>query len=56
MIFERDEVLTGQSKPFTVFTPYKNAWLKRLTAFDLKPYSVETYARHLAALPPKLDR
>ena len=56
VIFERDEVLTGQNKPFTVFTPYKNAWLKQLTAFDLKPYPVETYTKHLAALPPKLDR
>ena len=55
-IFERDEVLNGQGKPFAVFTPYKNAWLKQLSAFDLKPYPVETYAKHLAALPRKLDR
>lgn len=33
-IFERDEVLTQAGRPFTVFTPYKNAWLKRLTAAD----------------------
>ncbi|PRY04778.1 deoxyribodipyrimidine photo-lyase [Paraburkholderia sp. BL25I1N1] len=56
VIFERDEVLTGQNKPFTVFTPYKNAWLKQLTAFDLKPYPVETYEKHLAAVPSKLNR
>jgi len=56
VIFERDELLTGQHKPFTVFTPYRNAWLKQLDAFDLKPYPVETYAKHLAALPRKLDR
>ncbi|MGF6485320.1 cryptochrome/photolyase family protein [Paraburkholderia sp. JPY419] len=55
-IFERDELLNGQGKPFTVFTPYRNAWLKQLSAFDLKPYPVETYAKHLAALPRKLDR
>ncbi|NML31599.1 cryptochrome/photolyase family protein [Paraburkholderia antibiotica] len=55
-IFERDELLNGQGKPFAVFTPYKNAWLKQLSAFDLKPYPVETYAKHLAALPRKLDR
>lgn len=36
-IFERQEVLTGSGKPFSVFTPYKNAWLKRLTATDLAP-------------------
>lgn len=33
-IFDGDEVLTRTGKPFTVFTPYKNAWLKRLTAAD----------------------
>jgi deoxyribodipyrimidine photo-lyase len=30
VIFERDEVLTQGGTPFSVFTPYKNAWLKRL--------------------------
>ncbi|KXU88372.1 deoxyribodipyrimidine photolyase [Paraburkholderia monticola] len=55
-IFERDELLNGQGKPFAVFTPYKNAWLKQLSAFDLKPYPVETYANHLAPPPGKLDR
>jgi deoxyribodipyrimidine photo-lyase len=33
-IFDSDEVLTQAGKPFSVFTPYKNAWLKRLTAAD----------------------
>ena len=56
VIFERDEILTGQGKSFTVFTPYKNAWLKQLNAFDLKPYPVETYLAHLAAPPAGLDR
>ncbi|WP_233856365.1 cryptochrome/photolyase family protein [Paraburkholderia sp. HD33-4] len=55
-IFERDELLNGQGKPFAVFTPYKNAWLKQLSAFDLKPYPVETYTKHLAPPPRKLDR
>lgn len=30
VIFERDEVLTQAGKPYTVFTPYKRAWLARL--------------------------
>jgi deoxyribodipyrimidine photo-lyase len=55
-IFERDEVLNGQRKPFTVFTPYRNAWLKKLTPFDLKPYPVERYAKSLAKPPAELDR
>ncbi|TCG04408.1 deoxyribodipyrimidine photolyase [Paraburkholderia steynii] len=55
VIFERDELLNGQGKPFAVFTPYKNAWLKKLTPFDLKPYPVERYAQSLARPPRKPD-
>ena len=29
VIFEKEEVLSQASKPFSVFTPYKNAWLKK---------------------------
>jgi deoxyribodipyrimidine photo-lyase len=35
VIFERDEVMTQGGTPFSVFTPYKNAWLRRLAAADL---------------------
>jgi deoxyribodipyrimidine photo-lyase len=50
VIFERDEVMTQGGTPFSVFTPYKNAWLKRLAAADLQPRPVEDYAARLA--PP----
>lgn len=33
-IFDGNEVLTQSGKPFSVFTPYKNAWLKHLNASD----------------------
>ncbi len=48
VIFERDEVLTQVGKPFSVFTPYKNAWLKAVGAFQLQSYPVAQYAHHLA--------
>jgi len=51
VIFERKEVLTLSGKPYSVFTPYKNAWLKKADAFYVKPYPVETYGAALAALP-----
>lgn len=47
VIFERDEVLTGAGTPFSVFTPYKNAWLKTLTPFYLSSYPVHRYSDHL---------
>jgi len=56
VIFERDEVLTLAGKPFTVFTPYKNAWLKRLRAtepplIDVTVFPVEAKPGQLQALP-----
>ena len=50
VIFDRDEVITQGGTPFSVFMPYKNAWLKRLAPADLQPWPVEEYADHLA--PP----
>ncbi len=49
VVFERGEVLTQSSTPFSVFTPYKNAWLKQCTPFHLKSYPVAHHAAALAA-------
>ena len=35
VVFAKDEVLSQKGTPLTVFTPYKNAWLKRLSVDDL---------------------
>ncbi len=40
VIFEHPEVLSLSERPYTIFTPYKNAWLKRLTEGDLMPFSI----------------
>ena len=50
VVFERSEVLTQTGKPYTVFTPYKNAWLKKLEPFFLKAYPTAKYADTLAPL------
>lgn len=50
VVFERSEVLTQSGGSFSVFTPYKNAWLKKLTPFYLSAYPVR---RHAAALAPR---
>ena len=49
VVFERGEVLTQGGGPFSVFTPYKNAWLKKLAPFYLQAYPV---AKHASALVP----
>ena len=43
VVFERAEVLTQAGQPFSVFTPYKNAWLRKLEADPsvLAPWTVE---------------
>ncbi|MGJ7508204.1 cryptochrome/photolyase family protein [Variovorax sp. GT1P44] len=54
-VFERDEVLTQAGAPYTVFTPYKRAWLSKVDPFYLKPYPVRTYADALARMAEKYD-
>ena len=49
VVFEKDEVQSGAGKPFTVFSAYRKAWLRRLVPFFHQAYPVE---RHLAALAP----
>ena len=48
VVFELDEVLSGAGTPYSVFTPYKNAWLKKLDDFFVKPYPIEKHADRLA--------
>ncbi|HEY4958136.1 MAG TPA: deoxyribodipyrimidine photo-lyase, partial [Caldimonas sp.] len=55
VVFERSEVLTGSGKPYSVFTPYKTAWLAKLDDFFVKPYPVERHGVALAALPAGVD-
>ncbi len=54
VVFEREEVLTAAGRPFSVFTPYKNAWLKSLTPFHLQAYPVERYRDRLTPLSSPL--
>ncbi|KQO19632.1 deoxyribodipyrimidine photo-lyase [Acidovorax sp. Leaf78] len=50
-VFERSEVMTQAGHPYSVFTPYKNAWLKKVDAFYLSSYPVERHAARLAPRP-----
>ena len=54
VIFERQEVLTQQGRPFGVFTPYKNAWLRILTDAHLSEHLTEPHAQALANVPDGL--
>ena len=41
VIFDGVELLTQAGRPYTVFTPYKNAWLKRLSDDDHAPHATD---------------
>ena len=56
VIFERTEVVSLAGKPYSVFTPYKNAWLKKLDAFYLKAYEIDAYGSALACIPEALGQ
>lgn len=55
VVFEQAEVLTKVGQPYTVFTPYKRAWLAKVDSFFLKPYPSRGYAESLVAPPARYD-
>ena len=54
VIFEKNEVLKKDGKPFTVFTPYKNKWLEKLnsagsdivSSHHLQPFDTYQYFKN----------
>lgn len=59
VIFEKQEILSGQGTPYTVFTPYSRAWKEKLNDFYLKSYPTKKYFKHFrpcnAAASPSLQ-
>jgi deoxyribodipyrimidine photo-lyase len=55
VIFEKEEILTRAQQPFSVFTSYKNAWMRKIAeddgAFYLQAYPVDRHLARLAPLP-----
>jgi deoxyribodipyrimidine photo-lyase len=54
VVFERSEVLNRARLPYTVFTPYKNAWLRQLAERGLAEHPVDRSAGALALVPDAL--
>ncbi len=54
VVFERDEVMTGGGTSYSVFTPYKNAWLRKVNEFYLRAWPVARHASALAAWPARV--
>ena len=47
VIFDGNEVLKDDGKPYTVYTPYKNKWYQTLKPFYLKAYPTKKYFKNL---------
>ncbi|MEO8004810.1 MAG: deoxyribodipyrimidine photo-lyase, partial [Betaproteobacteria bacterium] len=43
VVFEKQELLTQAGRPFTVFTPYRNAWLAKLKSAAYAPHAIEPW-------------
>ena len=46
VVFEKDEVVKDDGKPYTVFTPFSKKWKAKLTEFHYKSYPTEKYFQH----------
>lgn len=46
VIFEKEEVLKDDGKPYTVFTPYSKKWKATLQPFHVKAYPTEKYFKN----------
>ncbi|MDB5159335.1 MAG: deoxyribodipyrimidine photo-lyase [Mucilaginibacter sp.] len=47
VIFETDEIVKDDGKPYTVFTPYSRKWKQKLKDFYLSSYPTKKYLKNL---------
>ncbi len=52
VLFEKEEVVKDDGKPYTVFTPYSRKWKAKLNAFYVKSYPTETYFKNWKQCDP----
>lgn len=52
VIFEKNEIVTDQQNPYTVYSPYKKKWLKSLSEASLDSYDVNAYQKNFAKVKP----
>ena len=52
VIFEKNEITKEDGSPYTVFTPYKNKWLKTLTKKELYTFPTENNFQNLNKISP----
>ena len=53
VIFEKDEVMKDDGKPYTIFTPYSRKWKATLIDFYFSSYTVKQYFSNFLKQPEK---
>lgn len=53
VIFEKDEVIKDDGKPYTIFTAYRRKWKTTLKDFHLKEYPTEKYFNNFYKQEPQ---
>lgn len=48
VIYEENDVLKADGKPYTIYTPFKNVWRKQFIAAEHLPHSIEKLTAHFA--------
>ena len=54
VIFEKDEVIKDDGKPYTIFTPYSKKWKATLPDFHFKSYPTENYFNNFYQQPAQI--
>jgi deoxyribodipyrimidine photo-lyase len=52
VIFEKNEVVKDDGKPYTVYTPYQRKWYQTLKPYYLKQYPNNKYLKNLVKISP----
>lgn len=52
VIFEKDEIIKDDGKPYTVYTPFSKKWKSKLSVFYTKSYPNEKYFTNFKKLNP----
>lgn len=52
VIFEKDEILKDDKKPYIMFTPYASKWKKVVNDFYLKSYQSKNYQKNFLRCSP----
>lgn len=53
VIFDRNEIIKSDGKPYTVYTPYSKQWKEKLNDFYLKSYPTVDYLHRLKRVNPQ---